>query len=82
MSRTVKDLPDYKERKRLAKLIGLDDVPELDSSAFDELEGLWDDLFSEGEEIDSVELVKQIRYRDYKKFDFSAERVKVEENKE
>jgi len=65
---TVKDLPDYEARLHLANLIGLDQVPEIDPYAIDELDGLWDDIDPEGE-VDCVELVKSVRYRDYYNFE-------------
>ena len=55
----VKDLPDYEQRLFLAKLIGLDEVPEPNEKSFDNLAGLFSDVFDG--EVDAVELVKDVR---------------------
>lgn len=57
----VKDLPDYDQRLHLAKMIGLDEVPDIDPDGWNKLDGLLDDLFDG--EVDAVELVKQVRRR-------------------
>jgi len=61
----VKDLPDYEERKWLAKnILGLEEPPELDPEAIDRLKGMFDDIFGD-EPIDAVQLVKEVRRRHY-----------------
>lgn len=59
-------IDDYKERLELAKIIGLDEIPEPNIEAIDRLAGIFDDL--DCGPIDSVELIKEIRQRDYWKY--------------
>lgn len=61
--RTMVD--DSKVREELAKMIGLDAVPEMDPNAIDKLNGLLDD-FVDGP-VDSVQLIKEGRIRDFYK---------------
>ena len=56
---------DSKTREQLAKLIGLDEVPEIDLDAIDKLDGLLDD-FVDGP-VDCVRLLKEVRIRDFYK---------------
>lgn len=48
-------------REKLAKLVGLDTVPEIDPNAIEKLDGLLDGLV--GGPIDSVQLIKEVRSR-------------------
>ena len=54
---------DSKMREKLAKLVGLDTVPEIDPKAMEKLDGLFDDLIDGP--IDCVQLIKEARIRDY-----------------
>ena len=54
---------DLKTREELAKLVGLDTVPEIDPNAIEKLDGLFDDLIDGP--IDCVQLIKETRIRDY-----------------
>ena len=56
-------IDDLKMREKLAKLVGLDTVPEIDPNAIDKLDGLLDDLIDGP--IDCVQLIKEARIRDY-----------------
>jgi len=55
----MKMIDDSKMRKELAKMVGLDSVPEIDPSAIDRLDGLLDDLVDDP--VDSVQLLKEHR---------------------
>ena len=63
--RTRRMIDDSKVREELAKMIGLDSVPEIDPNAIDRLDGLLDD-FIDGP-IDSVQFIKECRIRDFYK---------------
>ncbi|MCK4697285.1 MAG: hypothetical protein KAT53_03145 [Dehalococcoidia bacterium] len=52
---------DSEMREALAKLVGLDTVPEIDPNAIEKLDGLLDDLI--GEPIDCVQIIKEARSR-------------------
>lgn len=54
---------DSKMREELAKLIGLDAVPEIDPNAINKLDGMFDDLV--GGPVDCVQLLKEARIRDF-----------------
>ena len=56
---------DSKMREQLAKLIGLDEVPEIDPDAINKLDGLLDD-FVDGP-VDCVWLLREARIRDFYK---------------
>lgn len=53
-------MSDYEVRLRLAKMIGLDAVPEPDECAIDRLAGCLDKYLGDIE-IDAVEIVKEVR---------------------
>jgi len=55
-------IDDLEERKELAKIIGLSDVPPKNPHAFEELSGLFDELTDAGR-IDVVNMVKALRRR-------------------
>lgn len=59
--RTVID--DSKVREELARMIGLDAVPEIDPNAIDKLDGLLDDLVDGP--VDSVQFLKEARIGDF-----------------
>ena len=64
MTVSVKNLPDYEQRKWLAKtFLGLDEPPELDPDVIYKLDGIFSDLFDG--EIDVVELIKEVRNNHY-----------------
>lgn len=52
---------DSEMREALAKLVGLDTVPEIDPDAIEKLDGLLGELV--GGPIDSVQLIKEVRSR-------------------
>ena len=52
---------DEENRLQVAKMIGLDRIPEIDPNAIDESSGILDHLFEDEEETDSVKLVKNMR---------------------
>jgi hypothetical protein len=56
-------IDDSECRKELATLLNLPAIPEKSKSAFDELDGLFDDLVESGEEVDVVKWVKDLRRR-------------------
>jgi len=56
-------LDDLDERKELAKIIGLDRIPERTMDAFEEIPGLLDELVSKNEEVDAVKMIKALRKR-------------------
>lgn len=58
-------IDDSKTREELARMIGLDAVPEIDPNAIDKLNGLLDD-FLDGP-VDCVQLIKEGRIRDFYK---------------
>ena len=58
-------MDDSKIREELAKMIGLDAVPEIDPNAIDKLDGLFDDLIDGP--TDCVQLLKEFRVRDFYK---------------
>lgn len=50
---------DYDQRLKLAKMIGLDEVPELDDNAIDNISGMFSDIFDDDD--DAVELIRDVR---------------------
>lgn len=69
-------MDDSKIREELAKMIGLDAVPEIDPNAIDKLDGLFDDL-TDGP-TDCVQLLKEFRVRDfYREYHSSCRKVRV-----
>ena len=54
-----------KNAKYLRKLVGLPEEFEPDPEALKKLDGCLSDLVAEGENVDSVELVRQIRRRNW-----------------
>lgn len=54
---------DLEERKELAKIIGLEGVPEKKMDAFEEILGLLDGFIGGEEEVDAVKVVKALRRR-------------------
>ena len=67
-------IDDSKMREQLTKLIGLDEVPEIDPNAIDKFDGLFDDLVDGP--TDCVQLLKEMRIRDfYKTYHTSEEEV-------
>jgi len=52
---------DSEMREALAKLVGLDAVPEIDPDAIEKLDGLLDGLIDGP--IDCVQLIKEVRSR-------------------
>ena len=63
--RREKGISDLKVRTDLAKLIGLDEIPDFDPAAIDKLDGLLDGLVDGP--VDCVELLRESRVRDYYK---------------
>lgn len=61
-SREALTIDDLEERKELAKILNIPEVPRLDDLAFDEILGIFDDLMKE-EKVDAVEWVKSLRRR-------------------
>ena len=56
------EIDDLDERRELARIIGLEKLPSKEVEAFDEIEGVFDELIGENE-IDTVQLVKNLRRR-------------------
>jgi hypothetical protein len=56
-------IDDSECRVELVKLLNLPAIPETSENAFDELDGLFDDLVESGEEVDVVKWVKDLRRR-------------------
>lgn len=55
-------IDDLEERKELARIVGLENLPVKTSTAFDEISGIFDGLGTE-KEVDTVKMVKKIRRR-------------------
>jgi hypothetical protein len=53
---------DLEERKELARTVGLDVLPDKTVTAFDSINGIFDEL-SMGKEVDTVRMVKDLRRR-------------------
>jgi hypothetical protein len=53
---------DLEERRDLARIVGLKSLPDKTTTAFDEIDGIFDEL-SMGKEIDTVRMVKNLRRR-------------------
>jgi biotin synthase-like enzyme len=57
----MEKLPDMEARKRLAMLVGLKELPELDQTAIYRLDGLMKNQLQKHKSFDSVEQVRTVR---------------------